>query len=100
MNEINRDTILSILKENKKVFHDTYGVTKIGLFGSFADGSGGSGSDIDIIVEFRKEMRNIHNYFRLKRHLETEFGRDVDLGMETAIKSAVKKQILNNTVYV
>jgi len=97
---LDRDSILSILKQNKKSFHDIYGVIKLGLFGSFADGSQGVNSDIDIIVDFKKEMKNIHNFLKVKRHLEKEFGRNVDLGIENAIKPAIKRMVIEKTIYV
>ena len=51
---LTRENVLQILRENKDRFAEKYGVTKIGLFGSFARNEAPEESDIDVCVELAK----------------------------------------------
>ena len=48
---MNKEEIINIIKKNKGQLNVQFGVTKIGLFGSYARGQADINSDIDIIVE-------------------------------------------------
>jgi predicted nucleotidyltransferase len=45
-----QEKILDFLSKNKQEFKDIFNITKLGLFGSFANGSFNKNSDIDIII--------------------------------------------------
>lgn len=92
--------ILEYLQQNKSEFHSRYGVTKIGLFGSYARDQNNEESDIDIAVEFLKERKNLHTFLNLKREIETLLGKKVDLGIESALKPIVKKYVEKEIIYV
>ncbi len=92
--------ILEYLQQNKSEFHSRYGVTKIGLFGSYARDQNNEESDIDIVVEFLKEKKNLHTFLNLKREIETLLGKKVDLGIESALKPIVKKYVEKEIIYV
>ena len=49
------ETIKRKIAENKAYLRETYGVTEIGVFGSFARGDNDADSDIDISVEINHE---------------------------------------------
>jgi predicted nucleotidyltransferase len=46
-----KEYILKYLKDHKAEFEKKYGVVKLGLFGSYANGSANEDSDIDIFYE-------------------------------------------------
>jgi hypothetical protein len=71
-----------------------YGVNRLGLFGGFAKDLQTETSDIDLIVEIEKARKNLHGYMQLRRHLEKELGRKVDIGFENTIKPTIKSKIL------
>ena len=48
---LTREEILQFLRENKERFAEQYGVTKIGLFGSFARNEATEESDVDVCVD-------------------------------------------------
>jgi predicted nucleotidyltransferase len=48
------ENVLGVLRKRKAEFEATYGVTRIGIFGSLARGEAGLDSDVDIAVEMRK----------------------------------------------
>lgn len=87
------------MRSNKKLFYDKFGVTRIGLFGSFLHNRQTHKSDIDIVVEFETNRKNIHNFFSFKRFLEKELGRKVDLGLENFLKPAVREKIKGQIHY-
>lgn len=51
---LNKEVILQTLANHKKELSE-FGVEKIGLFGSFVSDENTSDSDIDLLVEIRKE---------------------------------------------
>lgn len=56
-----------------------YDIKKIDLFGSYADGSNGVQSDVDLLVEFNKESVSLITLASLKFKLEEMLGVDVDV---------------------
>ena len=44
------------LKEKQSYLKESYGVSRIGLFGSFAKGNAKPSSDVDIVVEFERPV--------------------------------------------
>lgn len=77
----------------------TYGVRRIGVFGSFVKAAQNNKSDIDILVEFNKGEKAFDNYMELKFYLEKVFHRRVDLVIKDALKPRIKHQILKEVVY-
>ncbi len=72
-----KDDILLKLTENKNYITEYFGVDKIGLFGSYANGLENSDSDIDFYVEFKE--KTFDNLAGLWVYLEEQFGRKVDI---------------------
>lgn len=97
---MNKDDILAELTDNSDYLRETYGVTRIGLFGSFSRDLGGENSDIDLLVEFKQGHKDFFNYMRLKSCLEDLFGREVDLVTKQALKDRLKDGILDQVEYV
>ena len=92
--------IVAYLKNNKRVFYDKFGVTRIGIFGSFVRDGQTPSSDIDMVVEIEESRKNIHSFLQLKRFLEKELARKVDLGFEHSLKPMVREKIIGQIVYV
>lgn len=95
-----REEIITFIRSNKALFNDKYGVSKVGLFGSIARNADTETSDIDIVIEMEPSKKNIHNFLSFKRLLENEFGRPVDLGIESTLKSVVRETIKEEIIYV
>jgi len=77
-----------------------YGITSIALCGSYASNQQGKKSDIDIVIEL-DSANHFRSFFGLKRYLEKLLGSDhIDLGIEHAIKPAVRDEILKHIRYV
>jgi predicted nucleotidyltransferase len=57
-------------------------------------------SNIDIIVEIEKGRKSIHNFLQLKRFLEKELEKKIDLGFEHSLKPIVRDKIKEQIIYV
>lgn len=93
-----REEILFFLKQHKQEMHDRFGVTKIGLFGSYARGEARADSDIDIAVEL--SVYSADGYFGVLHLLEDTFEKRIDLGIESNFKPFLKPYIMREIIYV
>lgn len=75
----------------------TYGVTRAGLFGSAARGEATAKSDIDLLVEIKKNI-SLLDFVHLEHLLENALGRKVDLVEYDSIKPILKDYILKDYV--
>lgn len=94
------EEIVEYLKRNKGVLYNKFGVTRMGIFGSFVRDEQTGSSDIDIIVEIEKGRKNIHSFLQLKRFLEKELEKKIDLGFEHSLKPIVRDKIREQIIYV
>jgi predicted nucleotidyltransferase len=94
------EEIVAYLKKNKRFFYDRFGVTRMGIFGSFVRGEQTRSSDIDMIVEIEKGRKNIHSFLQLRRFLEKELAKKIDLGFEHSLKPTVRDKIKEQIIYV
>jgi uncharacterized protein len=93
MKALTLENIINHLQQNKGLLKENFGVIRIGVFGSFAEKQQTSQSDIDMAVEIEKSKKDIHSFLQLKRFLEKEFSRNVDLGFEHCLKPVVREKI-------
>lgn len=87
MDELNRENVIESLEEHKEDL-DGFQVVRIGLFGSFLKDEHDSSSDLDFLVTF--EENTFDNYMKLKLFLEDLFDRDVDLVIESDVRSELE----------
>lgn len=92
--------IVTYLKNNKSFLYDRFGVIRMGIFGSYIKDMQTKSSDIDMVVEFQNDRKNIHSFLNLKRFLEKELSRKVDLGFEHSLKPIVRENIKDEIIYV
>ena len=98
-NNLTYEDILKLLRSERIFLRNEFGVVNIGLFGSYAKGTQEDDSDIDIVVEIEQSKKNIHSFLRLKRFLEKEFSKKVDLGFEYTLKPIIKDKIKRDIIY-
>ena len=60
------DKIISSLKKKKQYLYDNFGVTRIGIFGSFAREENTVSSDLDIVVEMERDKKTSIVFYSLK----------------------------------
>jgi len=90
---------IEILKRLKPELQKQYGVSSLGIFGSFVRGKQKRKSDLDILVDFEK-VPTLFGFIRLERFLSSELNIKVDLVMKSALKPTIGKYILNEVVHV
>ena len=94
------EEVVQYLNKNRIYLHDRFGITSIGIFGSFVRGEQTPYSDIDMVIEMEKSKKNIHIFLQLKRFIEKEIGRKVDIGFEHSLKPAIREKIKEHIIYV
>lgn len=97
---MSKNDAIDILKECRPELEERFGVVKIGIFGSAARGEASDASDVDIAVELDDKHKTMKNFLELKRCLEVHFNREVDLGIESALKPLARKIIEKEIVYI
>ena len=94
-----KEQIIYLIKKNNQKIK-SFGVSKIGLFGSFVHEQQTIKSDIDILVEFETGKKTYDSFIKLAFFLEDLFGRKVDLLSEKSLSPYIGTHILNETEYV
>ena len=96
---MNREQIIYLLKEFKKMNTDKFGILRLGIFGSYARGEAKSDSDLDIVVE----ISNIDLFLlvHMKDELEKLFNTKIDIvRYRKRMNKYLKKHIDEEAVYI
>lgn len=91
--------IESRLREHRDDLERDYGVTGIGVFGSFVRGEATTDSDIDILVEFNRPI-GFFKFLDLEEQLSEWLGAKVDLVTKAALKPHIGRNILDEVVMI
>jgi len=89
--------IRAVLKECLPEIREKYGVTTIGVFGSYARGEANPASDIDIIVEFARPIG--WEFVDLADYLESRLHHRVDLVIKRSLHPLIRDTILSEVQY-
>ena len=99
---LTREMAVKLLQEKHPYLAAEFGVSKIGLFGSYAKGQSGDASDVDIIVEFERPIG--FRFVELVDYLENLMGRKVDVltpaGIQNIRIERIARSITQSIVYV
>lgn len=98
--KLNRDIIL----KNLSAHHDqlqSFGVERIGLFGSFLHSSSTvtETSDVDILVSFQAGKKSFKNFMNLLNFLEELFKREIDLVTIESLSPYIGPRIIKEVEY-
>ncbi len=96
---LNKQAIKEILKRHKQKIVENFHISEIGVFGSFIRGEQDEGSDIDILVSFKRPIGFV-TFMRLEFYLSELLGRKVDLVTKDSLKPHIGAVILDETQYV
>jgi uncharacterized protein len=77
--QLNKEIILKYIIYKKDEWGKNLGLSKIGLFGSFARDEQNSSSDIDIIADFKDGEFNYKNRNIIRKDIEEYFNKDVEM---------------------
>lgn len=99
---LDREEIIALIRQCYAHLAAEYGVKRIGLFGSYAQGEPGEASDIDLIVEFEHPIG--FRFVELAEYLENLLGREVDvltpMGIHGIRLPWVAEEIERSIIYV
>lgn len=94
-----REEVIEVLKHLKPELEEKYGVKKIGLFGSYAQGQYGKDSDLDLVVELDKP--DLLTLIGIKQTVEEKLRIRVDIvRYRERMNRTLKKRIDKDAVYV
>lgn len=91
---LNKNSIMSILKQSYPYLASEYGVKKIGLFGSYAKGKETEKSDIDLIAEFERPIGL--KFIEFTEYLDGLFEKKADVLTPEGVKSIIVKNIADD----
>jgi predicted nucleotidyltransferase len=93
-----RSAVIKKLESEAPAIRSHYGVTRIGIFGSFARGEQTRKSDVEVLVDFAAGYATLKNFVRLAEYLEALFKRNVDLitieGLDKYIRNRVETEVI------
>jgi predicted nucleotidyltransferase len=92
-----RNEVIEILRRRLPELRNT-GVVELGLFGSVARDEQNLNSDVDILVDLKRNT--FDSYMDVLFLLEEMLGSKVDLVVKESLKPGIKDSILSETVYV
>ena len=84
--------ITDLLRRELPRLRQQYGVSSLGLLGSYVRGQQRPKSNIDILVDF-SEVPGMLRFLDLERELSVLLGAPVDLVQEEALKPAIGRRI-------
>jgi len=93
-----KDLLLLIQAHREHI--EAFGVSRLGIFGSFARGQPGEESDVDVLVEFLPGHKTFDAFIHLAFFLEDLFGRPVELVTPESLSPYIGPHILSETEYV
>lgn len=88
--------IKSRLQAQKPYLYEKYGVTEIGIFGSYVRGEQKPDSDIDILVELTDPPRiSLLGLVDLQYYLSDLLGMEVDVAVKRNLRKRIGQRILS-----
>lgn len=101
VDSLNLERIIQVLGSQKAILIEKYGVDEIGVFGSYVHENQTGGSDIDILVEFRKDAKiGLLKFVNMENYLSDLLGAKVDLVMKKSLKPHIGARILQEVIYI
>jgi predicted nucleotidyltransferase len=95
------DEIKKILQSEKPYLAEKYGVTEIGVFGSYVRGDQRPDSDIDILIELERPPRiSLLGLVDLEYYLSDLLGAKVDVAIKKNLRKRIGRRILSEVVSV
>lgn len=93
------DQVRTTINNHLGFLQSEYRVKNMGVFGSVARNQNTKASDIDILVEFSQPV-GLFKFIELEEYLSQVLGKRVDLVTKKALKPIIKKEVLQEVIYV
>ena len=92
------ELIERILSAQQKIH--SYGVNRLGIFGSFVRDKAKESSDVDFFVEFDIEYKTLKNFVGLAYYLQDLTGRKAEIVTPQSLSKYIGPYILKEVEYV
>lgn len=96
---MDRDAVLTLLREHLPVLRERFGVQRLRLFGSVARGAAQAGSDVDLLADFGQPATP-EAFFGAQFYLEDLLGCEVDLVTERALRSQFRPYVERDAIAI
>lgn len=97
---LSKDYILKQLGDHKLEL-SKFGVSSLGLFGSYIRNEETADSDIDLLIDFEPDLENFDNYMAVYDVLEELFKNEkVEIVTKNGLSKYIGTKILNEVEYV
>ena len=95
---LKRSVLLATLRQLKPMLMESYGVTRLGVFGSVARDEATATSDLDVVVEMPPDLFSM---VHLKNHLQESLQVSIDLvRYRPHMNAFLKQRIDQEAIYV
>ena len=93
--------VLQVLAQQKASLLESYRLTRLGIFGSYARGEQTETSDIDILVDYSDSCPpTLPTIIELRDHLSQILGMKVDVVTSNGLKERIRNQVLAEVIYL
>ena len=96
--ELTKQTILQFMQHNSERIR-SFGVARIGLFGSFVRNEQRPDSDIDLLIEYESGQASFKNLMNLAFFFEDSFHRKIELVTPTSLSDRLREYIAKEVEY-
>ncbi len=93
------EDILDRLRERQGILNEKYGITAIGVFGSYVRGEQSSESDLDILVEIIRPI-SLLELVGAEIYLSEALGLKVDLVPQRSLREELRETVVQELVRV
>lgn len=95
-----KENIISVLRTQKAEV-TKYGVSNIGLFGSYLRNEQSNQSDIDLLIDFEPDQENFDNYMAVYDIFESLFKNEkIEIVTTNGLSKHIGPKILKEVLYV
>ncbi len=97
---INKQEIFKTILDNKETIK-SFGVTEIGLFGSYVRNEQTENSDIDFLIDYDNDKISYVKYFNFCEYIEALFNKNkIDIVTKNGLSEFIGPHILREVSYV
>jgi uncharacterized protein len=95
-----KEHIIDIIKSQKSAL-SKYGVSSIGLFGSYLHNKQSTSSDIDLLIDFEPDKESFDNFMAVYDIFEDLFkDQKIEIVTKNGLSKYIGPKILNEVLYV
>ena len=95
-----KSPVIKKLEAAAPAVRSQFGVTRIGIFGSYARGEQTRKSDVDVLVDFAEGHATLKNFVGLVDLLEALFKRKVDLITVEGVDKYIRQKVESEVIWV